>query len=101
MSDICGKEEVAKALAEKLNCYTTTGRKMYDAFCEVIEDQLSAGNGVSLRGIGKIFVKTKKERGGYNPRTREAIIIPARKAVGFKASQKMEVKLNTDDEIDV
>ena len=47
---------------------------------------MSAGHDIELRGVGVFKVKQSCERKGRNPRTGEAITIPAQRRVSFKAS---------------
>lgn len=51
----------------------------------VIVEQVSAGNPVRLVGFGTFERRSAKKRMGRNPRTGEAIEIPARQVPAFKA----------------
>lgn len=44
----------------------------------------------SYPGFGTFTLKNRAERQGRNPRTGEAITIPASKSVGFKASTNLK-----------
>ena len=48
------------------------------------------GNKVDISGFGKFEVKTRAERTGINPATKETIQIPASKAPGFKAAKALK-----------
>jgi len=61
---------------------------------QCISDSLAAGNDVSLAGFGSFTVKSRKERQGRNPRTGEAITIPASKSVGFKPAKALKDAVN-------
>lgn len=60
--------------------------ELTNAFCTLIGDSMSAGHDIELRGVGVFKVKQSCERKGRNPRTGEAITIPAQRRVSFKAS---------------
>lgn len=47
-----------------------------------------------LPGIGKLVVVERAARMGRNPKTGEALEIPARKAVGFKPSGTLKGAIN-------
>ena len=45
---------------------------------------------VDISGFGKFEVKTRAERVGINPATKEKITVPASKTPGFKASKSLK-----------
>ena len=57
--------------------------KALQSFCSVAAAELLAGGEVSLPGLGKLKVRTTNARTGRNPRTGEAIDIPAGRKVVF------------------
>ncbi len=60
------------------------------AAAEVITSALKGGDEITLPGLGKLYVKDRKARNGINPKTKEAIQIPAGKAPGFKAAKALK-----------
>ena len=52
--------------------------------------ELGAGGELSLPGIGKLSVKTRAARNAFNPRTREPIAVPAKKAPHFSAAKALK-----------
>lgn len=67
---------------------------VYDAMMDIITSELQEGNEVSLNGIGKLKVKTRKARKGLNPKTGEKIQIAEKNAVTFTASKTIKEALN-------
>lgn len=65
------------------NLNATDMEKALQSFCSVAAAELLAGGEVSLPGLGKLKVKTTNARTGRNPRTGEAIDIPAGRKVVF------------------
>ena len=57
-----------------------------DGYLEI--DDLS-----KLTDFGTFAVKTRQERNGTNPQTKQKIVIPAAKTVGFKVSKGLKEKL--------
>ena len=55
-----------------------------------ITDALTEGDKVQLTGFGTFEVRDKKEKEAINPRTKEKIIVPARKSPAFKAGKALK-----------
>lgn len=69
--------------------------KALQAFCSVAAAELLAGGEVSLPGLGKLKVKETNARTGRNPRTGEAIEIPAgRRKVVFSPGKDFKEALH-------
>lgn len=88
------KTELVEAIATKTNMTKTDADKMVNAFVEVVTDALTKGDKVSLKGFGNFEVRTREARTGRNPRTGEAMPIPASKAPAFKASSALKKAVN-------
>ena len=87
------KTELVNAIAEKANLSKADAKNALDAALNAITDALAANDKVALLGFGTFAVAEKGERTGLNPRTKEKIVIPARKAVKFKAGAELNAKL--------
>ena len=61
---------------------------------ETIKSELASGNKVQLIGFGTFEVKDRKARTGINPRTGEAIQIPAYKLPTFRAGRALKETVN-------
>ncbi len=53
---------------------------------------------VEIRGFGTFNVKQRKAREGRNPKTGEAIHIPARRAIQFRVGRELNANINQDDQ---
>lgn len=77
-----------------------TGKTAKEAenFINTLFDKLKAdlleGKEVNITGFGKFMVRETAARTGVNPQTRERIQIPAKKAIKFKVSPKLNETLN-------
>lgn len=69
-------------------------KKVVNTVFQSIENALVRGEEVQLIGFGTLKVSDKPERKGHNPKTGEVIIIPAHKAVAFKAGKTITDKVN-------
>ncbi|CCX48598.1 dNA-binding protein HU [Bacteroides sp. CAG:927] len=83
------KTELINAIAEKANLSKVQAKAALDATINTISEQLANGDKVALIGFGTFAVSEKTARTGINPRTKEKIEIPARKAVKFKAGAEL------------
>ncbi len=83
------KTELINAIAEKANLSKVQAKAALEATINTISEQLAQGDKVALIGFGTFAVSEKTARTGINPRTKEKIEIPARKAVKFKAGAEL------------
>lgn len=88
------KAELVKAVAEKLGVTQTEARKTLDGVFETFEDALVVGKKVPLGTLGKLEVRDRAARKGYNPVTKEQITIESRKAIAYKASKYAKELVN-------
>lgn len=83
------KTEFINAVSEKAGLSKVDAKKAVDAFVATVSNELKAGGKVALLGFGSFSVAEKAARKGVNPKTKEAINIPARKSVKFKAGSEL------------
>lgn len=88
------KTEIISALAETTGLSKADVEKVYNATFELIKDEVSKGNKVSVSGFGIFDISERAEREGRNPATGEKITIPASKSVKFKAGKELKEKVN-------
>ena len=81
------KTELIAAVAAKAEVSQKEAAVVVAAVLDEIKDALKKGDKVQLVGFGSFEVRTKAARTGKNPRTGEAINIPASKAPAFKAGK--------------
>lgn len=87
------KTELINAIAEKANLTKVDAKNALDATLDAIAGALAANDKVALLGFGTFSVQEKEARTGINPRTKEKIEIPARKAVKFRAGADLDNKV--------
>ena len=81
------KVELIAAIAEKTGSKKTEAEKFLTAYVDVIKETLTKGESIQLIGFGNFEVKTRAEKQGINPKTKEKISIPACKVPTFKVSK--------------
>ena len=79
------KSELVDAIAAKAGLTKVDAKKALDATTEAIAGALKKGDKVTLIGFGTFSVAKRDARTGINPRTKQAIKIPAKKTAKFKA----------------
>ena len=88
------KTEIMSALVEKTGLTKADVEKVYNATFELIKEELSKGNEMSVAGFGKFKITERAAREGRNPQTGETSKIAASKSVGFKAGKELKEKVN-------
>lgn len=83
------KSELISAIADKSGLSKVDSKKALDATLDAIAEEVKAGGKVVLVGFGTFSVSERSARKGINPRTKETINIPAKKAVKFKAGSEL------------
>ena len=78
------KNDLVKAMAAKAGMTNVDTKKALEAFVNVTEETLKAGDKISLVGFGTFGIAERKARTGINPKTKAKIKIAAKKVVKFK-----------------
>jgi len=84
------KTELIAAVAEKSGMTKKDAERVVSVTFDTIAQQLQEGEKVQISGFGIFEVKEREARVGRNPRTKEAIQIPASKAPTFKAGKALK-----------
>lgn len=83
------KEEIIGHVAGESNISKALAGKQFASTVKLIQQQLAKTGVFVLPGVGKFTVTKRAARPGRNPRTGEAIKIPARKVPIFKAAKEL------------
>ena len=70
--------------------------QLLDIFFDEISERLAEGGRVELRGFGAFSTRSREARTGRNPRTGEAVDVPAKRVPYFKAGKDMRRRLNDE-----
>jgi len=92
------KAEFVESLANTLNQTKSESERVLEAVVDVLKQALLRGEKIELRGLGVFKVRETKPRQARNPRTGEALSIPAKKAAVFKPGKELSALLNTSAE---
>ena len=67
---------------------------LVNAIFETIAAGLARGDRIEIRGFGSFTVKQRPPRIGRNPRTGEAVEVPARRHPNFKIGKELRRRIN-------
>ena len=84
------KTELIAAVAEKAELSKKDAEAAVTATIDAITEALVREEKVQLVGFGSFEIKSRAERVGRNPKTKETIQIPASKARVFKAGKALK-----------
>lgn len=84
------KTELIAEIAEKASLSKKDAEKALSAVLDTITATLTAGDKVQLVGFGTFETRQREARTGRNPRTNEAIEIPASTVPVFKAGKALK-----------
>ena len=88
------KSELVEAVAKKADITKAAAQEALEAVIESISKALKKGDEVRLVGFGTFSVAKRAASTGRNPRTGEAIKIPASKQPKFKAGKELKDTVN-------
>jgi len=86
--------ELVAFLANKTGLPKSKAEEAFKALCGIIKDDLKKDGSVKLPGIGSLKIQQRAARAGRNPRTGQAIQVPARKVAKLQASDALLNELN-------
>ncbi|MBK9260782.1 MAG: integration host factor subunit beta [Polyangiaceae bacterium] len=81
---IAGRGELTKARAELVV------NTVFDAMIEALEQ----GEGIEIRGFGSFTMRPYKPYSGRNPRTGQAVSVPAKRLPFFKVGKELKELVN-------
>ena len=88
------RTELCARIAARSSLSRADAATTVDAVVPAIADTLERGETVNIAGFGKFTTGHRASRRGRNPRTSEAIAIPARTVPIFKAGKALRDRFN-------
>lgn len=83
------KSEIIEELSARMGVSKAEARRLLDAQIEAISHHLAIGDTIVLRGLGTFSTREVAARRGHRPTDGEALEIPARRQVSFRASESL------------
>ena len=83
------KAELVDNVAEKVDLTKKQTEVIVNILFNSITEALSQGDKVELRGFGSFRIRSRNPREGRNPKTGDAVHIPAKRVPFFKAGKEL------------
>ena len=83
-------KQIAADLADKHEMTKKQANEIMDDLIGHLVKNLKKGNRIRMAGLGILQVKKRAARMGRNPMTGEAIKIPAKKKIAFRAAKELK-----------
>lgn len=87
------KAELAARVADRAHLTNRQSEAIINIVLRCIGEVLREGGKVELRGFGSFRTRSRNARQGRNPRTGEAVQVPAKKAPFFRAGKDLQEKV--------
>ncbi|OIO30931.1 hypothetical protein AUJ77_01160 [Candidatus Nomurabacteria bacterium CG1_02_43_90] len=84
------KAAIVEVIHEKMGGTKVSAEQTLDAILEAMVSTLKKGEEVSIAGLGIFSVKPRAARTARNPKTGEAIQVPATKVPKFRAAKALK-----------
>ena len=88
------RRDIVEAIHRELGLSGSECSDIFEGLLAAIADNLDINSPVKISGFGSFSVCQKNHRIGRNPKTREAVPIPPRKVIKFRASQTLKQSIN-------
>lgn len=88
------KKQLVEYIAENADISKGDASKALDATLDAVSETLKKGDKVTLVGFGTFSVSKRAARTGRNPKTGDALEIPAKNIAKFKAGSKLADSIN-------
>ena len=84
------KQDIAGAVHQKLGGTKVQAEDVVDTVIDAVVSTLKKGGEVSIAGLGIFSTKTRAARQARNPRTGEAISVPAMRVPKFRPAKALK-----------
>ena len=88
------KNELIDAIASGSGLSKADAGRALEAFLGSVTSTLAGGGSVKITGFGTFSVRHRSARNGRNPRTGEAVVVPAKNVPMFKPGKGVRDRLN-------
>lgn len=90
------KSDLIEAVSLQVTTLTKAqAERVVNLMFDTIRDSLHKGDKVEIRGFGSFRLRSRRSKEGRNPKTGQAVSVPAKKVPFFKAGKELKELLNT------
>ncbi|MGI9450533.1 MAG: HU family DNA-binding protein [Geminicoccaceae bacterium] len=90
------KADLVTRVAEKTGLSKRQTTQVVELLLQCIVEALQAGDKVELRGFGSFRCRQRHPRQSRNPKTGDAVSVPAKTIPFFKSGRILQARLNPD-----
>lgn len=83
------KKELVERIAQKTGLQRNDVKTVVQSFLDAVVEELGQGNRLEFRDFGVFEVRQRAARSAQNPKTLEAVHVPAKRTVRFKPGRLM------------
>ncbi|OYT71684.1 MAG: integration host factor subunit beta [Chloracidobacterium sp. CP2_5A] len=91
------KAELVEAVARAADLTKKDAEVVVDEVFAAIIESLNRGEKIELRGFGSFRIRQRNSRRGRNPKTGDAVDIPAKSVPYFKPGKELRELINQDE----
>lgn len=84
------KPEFVTLLAERCEVSKREAGEMYDDVFGTLADVIASGEEVAIPGLGRVKITDRAARIAHNPKTKDKIEVPAKKAPKFQFAKNIK-----------
>lgn len=88
------KADLVEKVAKEADMTKKDAEKLVEIIFDSIINTLNEGEKIELRGFGSFRVRERNARKGRNPKTGEAVKIPAKRVAYFKPGKDLKDLIN-------
>jgi integration host factor subunit beta len=88
------KSELIDAIAARADLTKARAELVVNCVFDTMTEALKAGQGIEIRGFGSFTVRPYKPYAGRNPRTGNAVPVPAKRLPFFKVGKELKELVN-------
>lgn len=88
------KADLVEKVAKEADMTKKDAEKLVEIIFDSIVSTLNEGEKIELRGFGSFRVRERNARKGRNPKTGEAVNIPAKRVAYFKPGKDLKDLIN-------
>ena len=89
------KADLVESVAREAEMTKKDAEQLVEIIFDSITSTLNKGEKIELRGFGSFRVRQRNARKGRNPKTGEAVNIPAKRVAYFKPGKDLKELINT------
>ncbi len=89
------KADLVEQVAKEAEMTKKDAEQLVEIIFDSITDSLNKGEKIELRGFGSFRVRERNSRMGRNPKTGEAVAIPAKRVAYFKPGKDLKELINS------